>query len=463
MSSPPGSTILSRKSKRALKKVVKAEPVAAPQKAARPPAPPQLRNALRPFTKALESTNNLPTELEGNRDRWPVAELNSQKLKLAAHFSADLIGADDTGAMHHMVSKDVLADIADALITGYNKAGKQQKQRLGMTAFLGVCRHVAGETVVEQAEQSTHKLLWNLPVNLAVGPASPAEDPGRNFDGDTEPEPSGRRHYTATAQALKAMQDVWDSVRDLDEKPDSAWQDMAGHLLNAFTVSQLKPGTLAAPLTEQWLHDTRSNQIVRRKLRFFPGAAAGLRMFGGARAGVQPLLPHAVVSEAESVREFALNGRPVQLAVRLGPDAIDHVLTRHTFAHFDFANEIKLTNNFWEPALATQDQVRIRLEAVLPEITEILARDIQREGTDPMEVNAAITLGEQQVGNETLFFITAMDANRTGEVELPGPNDTTREIYRIAIDLNTVSPDGVQALSFLGSDLQSIEQRLPKQ
>ena len=410
---------------------------------------------------------------EVNKLDWACELLATQRVELVPRdwvitktvtvgATGEKVEQTSYGALHHKISKDVLQEIGEAALAAYGGLALGQRQskdqiaqREAVRVFVKACQYVAGPALVEVADANFVKLLWNLAVNLSLGPPNPAEDPGRNFDGDTvEADPrTGARRYDAVSAELLKLQEVWYSGRDRSPVPAGTWAQMAGHLLEALRASGVGPGVLAPPSREQWLHDQGTGQFVRRKLRRFPGAASGTEMFRqarGARGSAQVQADY--LASASHPLEVA--GEILTVAVELDASAITHVLERHTLAHFTFADrDLGLTNTFWEPGLASATAARDRLAALLPDLArragEQIAVDVGSGTIEDFRGN--LELREQPAGGGLVYFV-AHERTRSDPFAEGPPQVTLR--------LETVAPDGPGVVAFLRAELLEIGKAL---
>ncbi|WP_030800385.1 hypothetical protein [Streptomyces sp. NRRL S-337] len=119
-----------------------------------------------------------------NRDSWAVKPLTKGK----TDYPFPVEWGD--GTLHHKISKEKLNSVAEQIALLYNS--QTPALRNAVRAFWALCWQLAGPAVtaaVVDAEPkiSPYRLLWNLPLNVSLGPPSPATDPGQAFDPDTEP------------------------------------------------------------------------------------------------------------------------------------------------------------------------------------------------------------------------------------------------------------------------------------
>ncbi|MGW7194136.1 hypothetical protein, partial [Streptomyces sp. NPDC054838] len=236
-----------------------------------------------------------------DKGKWAVVPLNSgkQAYTLPAEWKA--------GALHHKIAKEKLSWIAEQLVPAFNAQDKRLRE--AAQAFWSVCWKAAGKPVTDAVAQAgsgsapnPHRLLWNIPLMVSIGPPSPATDPGMNFDPDTEPVPGGRgaRRTDAVSSALKELEDAWFRASEAQNGAgayDAAlWQELARHLETAHQASRAtdRDGrVLFPPLYEQWVFDSKTSQNLRKGLTSFPTPDEGTKMFRDARSGAPDISAYA--------------------------------------------------------------------------------------------------------------------------------------------------------------------------
>ncbi|WP_030275862.1 hypothetical protein [Streptomyces sp. NRRL B-24484] len=413
------------------------------------------------MTTAVPSTPvnapNTGRKVPGKAD-WAVTPITKGKAVYA--FPAEWQG----GALHHKISKEKLSSIAEQIAGLYN-AG-DQGLKTAVRNFWALCWQLAGQPVVEavmQAEPKTspHRLLWNLPIMVSLGPKSPATDPGQAFDADTEPAPGGNglRRMDAVSTSLKALEDAWDTAsgaRNGQGDFDTAlWKRLTALLTEAHAAAEDAHGTarggklLYPPLPEQWLHDTVTGQRLRKGLTDYCGTQTGRQLFTAARANVPAIVQYkgSTTRVGTGQHRLTFNGTTIDLVVSVTEDAVHHVCTRHTLTFFDFRATARPINTVWQQARTFADVSQLA-RAVLPGIARSCLTELAREENANPAVDwlgRDIELDIQPAGPHTVYF-------RAG-VENVQPQGNG---HLIEVELKTFAPSGASGPGFLRQELNAI-------
>ena len=413
------------------------------------------------MTTAVPSTPvnapNTGREVPGKAD-WAVVPITKGKARYA--FPAEW-GA---GALHHKISKEKLSSIAEQIAVLYNAPDPELKA--AVRAFWGLCWRLAGEPVVRavmdaKPRTSPHRLLWNLPVMVSLGPLSPATDPGQEFDADTEPVPggNGRRQMDAVSAPLKNLEDAWntasDANRGLGDFNTALWSQLTQLLGQAHDAAETAYGEnrgellLYPPLREQWLHDTVTHENLRKGLTNYPGAQVGQQLFVAARHNAPGIAQYqasaTVVGTGQAQATF--KDSPVLLIVSVDEATTHHVCTRHTLAFFDFRATARPINTVWPGVTTFAAAAAVALE-VLPGIAASCLAELTRQiNSEPDDwFGQEIELDIQSAGPHTVYFRAAVDKVKE---EADGS-------FRVKVVVKTFAPAGHSGPGFLRQELDTI-------
>ncbi|GHG34511.1 MULTISPECIES: hypothetical protein [Amycolatopsis] len=354
------------------------------------------------------------------------------------------------GALHHKISKETLSGIVDddglRLVLSYN-ASAGTPGRAGAREFWEACCDVAGPEVVGEAAGNPYKLLWNMAVNLSVGPPSPVGDPGIGFDADTEPDPDRpqQRKLDQVSAHLKKLEDVYFRLKAQPVVHDDDWREMTGHLRAAQSAHAGLDGVLTAPKKEQWKHDKKTKQHHRKGLRWWPGSKGGAMLFHQDREKPEDIQGYAS-SDKPVAKQTATSAGGFSLTLTVDEAAVHHICQRHTYRHFDFG-QAKAVNNFWPPKMDFSTATG-RVRDTLPDITRICLEElIARESTGSTDswIGQEVKLKNCAAGGYTVFC-TAVIREAEGK--------TSRGVVK------TIAPDGDSGHAFLASQLAKIARRL---
>jgi hypothetical protein len=339
-------------------------------------------------------------------------------------------------SLHHIISKEKLVSICDALCDGYGGSVHQQ-------CFWRVCSELCDEKVTTAAAATNIgvKLLWNLPINLEVGPLKRVGDPGAAIDPNTI-DRDGRRELDPVSILLRQVEAAFDS------ESEDRWCRMSQLLLDALTAADIPSGTLPAPKTEQWVRHDFSGGVPpswqKKGLRHFPEDDEALTIFMKARKEVSPddvLLmaskDDAVVGKVTAGTEA---GPPFKLVVTAS--AIRHICRRHTYAFFD-KSEIKAINNFWPEPMTVAETAAAVME-MLPGIATCAIAALEASNADYYEWSQ-VTLADQPVNGALAFFTVKVGV---------GADDSDKDV--IEATLETAAPDGQFAHAYTNSALRRI-------
>jgi len=369
------------------------------------------------------------------------------------------------GATHHKISKQHLALLAKAINTCMAEGGLSKKQqdperKAAALSFWKTAQQCAGDKVMKSfSNPPVDKILWNMPVNLEVGPEDVLENPGQSFDPNTEvaSQELGTRRLTPECVPLQAMERIFlpPLQADHDYLPSAdEWVRMDGFLKAANDAFQhdleqrLGTGLLSVPRTEQWIADATGLRFQRKRLRRFPGAISGRQIYQANHlaGNVQALATAAVNAlgiawpEVSQHQVTDSGGTQHQIQITLNPADLEHMCLRHTYQYFQGAAAIKLVNNFWPvnvvPAVAALHQ---QITAARPFIAQAVVDYLEID--DFVDYQGRITAADVPAGQRTIFFIAAFDSNDKVDYE---------------IDLETFAPDGADAESYPAAQLTQV-------
>lgn len=389
-----------------------------------------------------------------DRDNWAVTPLNKGK----APYKDVVPAWWKPGALHHQISKDKLEAIGKQLFK--DCVSKESTVAKPALKFWYLCCHLAGPDVRDALGGSSGhealnpiRLLWNMPINIALGPLTPANDPGRLFDPDTEPAPGGdgARRLTEVSTKLAELERAWDQANAENDGAGNftgdMWRQLTKCLSAAREAAHRQGGRggnlLYPPLDEQWLQDS-SDRGVRKGLIRYVGAKQGKTLFQAA-CGDAEKIPD--LSKANWVIEntctVILDGKKAELTVTVNPTTVKHICERHTLTFFDFAPaNAKLINAFWKGS-TTFAKMRLFVEHdLLPFVTEALVRELKRYKAADLEQSAEICLYQVPNGPNDTLFVRA-------NVQMEDPT-------HISAKVKTIAPDGPQAVGFLRAELLEI-------
>ncbi|MCK9896910.1 hypothetical protein [Frankia sp. AgB32] len=407
-----------------------------------------------------------------------------------------------TGATHHKISKDTLDLLGRALTSAMNPGGTKEDRRKIDPNTVGAAKQfweaVQNCTTREllSLTPDVTKILWNLPVNLEIGPAEILENPGASFDPNSEPSPEGdgRRILSAESAILKKMEDLF-LPKLAGARPTGLsaqdWKTLRDHLIKAQAVYKAdlqargRDGILAPPRVEQWIEGTKTitpqegPRVVvpafqRKRLRYFPGQERARAWYVNRPTPIpDPANEFGALGARLPIRErYDLTdreGRKHIVQVTMDSAALRHTCQRHCYTYFTWADaDIKLVNNFWPQGRAsTVDQYLTIISAALPDIAQagldhILAEFDERE----QKLGRSITVVNVPHGADVLFFIADFtrdadladaDDSDEGAPDGDGSNSEPAGDDPIvwALNLATVAPDGPSAESFPTQELKA--------
>jgi hypothetical protein len=343
---------------------------------------------------------------------------------------------------------------------GLSKKQQDPERKAAALSFWKTAQQCAGDKVMKSfSNPPVDKILWNMPVNLEVGPEDVLENPGQSFDPNTEvaSQELGTRRLTPECVPLQAMERIFlpPLQADHDYLPSAdEWVRMDGFLKAANDAFQhdleqrLGTGLLSVPRTEQWIADATGLRFQRKRLRRFPGAISGRQIYQANHlaGNVQALATAAVNAlgiawpEVSQHQVTDSGGTQHQIQITLNPADLEHMCLRHTYQYFQGAAAIKLVNNFWPvnvvPAVAALHQ---QITAARPFIAQAVVDYLEID--DFVDYQGRITAADVPAGQRTIFFIAAFDSNDKVDYE---------------IDLETFAPDGADAESYPAAQLTQV-------
>ena len=325
--------------------------------------------------------------------RWSVAAIDEERERLKNKFGG-------SAALHHIVSKDTLADIAKEVstVSGYTgaKARAWRETKAAAAAFSTAAFDAWKNSMpAESRAQTGGKLketLQNLPFNLEAGPEEPLGDAQTGLDVNTT-ERTGTggekiREVEPVSAELAAMSEQWrlyqfHARQGNDESAAAALKSMTTHITKAAELHDTEG--MKEPITSQWfthrVPGSRTREAADRQTRkrtgTYYGADDGAEKFREARDNPDdiPDLAASIEKSADALHMKA-NGKTksLPLTVTIDQDAFDHVYQRHSYQHFDF-DGIKLVNAFFPYGTSVED-IKAEIEALAEKLVEYLRVEI---------------------------------------------------------------------------------------
>jgi hypothetical protein len=398
-----------------------------------------------------------------NRNNWETRTLTQSRQDLA------IPGEWGRSAGHHKISKEHLEWLSIALDESLKSRDMPIKN--AALAFWKATQDVIPEPVKKDLGSAGRaKWLWNIPVNIEVGPADIAENPGQNFDPNSQPTNTGRagaRQLTPESGNLKSLEDIFLSIlrTDRSQLPTAEqWTAMGGQLKQAqnrhlaYLQQQGSEGLLAPPRVEQWLPPA-DGKFQRKRDRTFLTAADGRSKFRDQAAN------SASHDVAEIEQDWPLQVDHTHLVVRaddteedhtvhltMPADVLEHVCLRHTYAYFARTpDEVKLVNNFWPTdVVSTPDGYLELIKQALPDIARITLESMDAANLlDDMD--GMLEIVNAPVGDEGSRRVLFFAAKFTRHAVDDQPTDTEWDVT-----LTSVAPDGNSAETYPADVLTAI-------
>src|SRR5205085_5082393 len=219
--------------------------------------------------------------------RWSVAAIDEERERLKNKFGG-------SAALHHIVSKDTLADIAKEVstVSGYTgaKARAWRETKAAAAAFSTAAFDAWKNSMpAESRAQTGGKLketLQNLPFNLEAGPEEPLGDAQTGLDVNTT-ERTGTggekiREVEPVSAELAAMSEQWrlyqfHARQGNDESAAAALKSMTTHITKAAELHDTEG--MKEPITSQWfthrVPGSRTREAADRQTRKRTGTYYG--------------------------------------------------------------------------------------------------------------------------------------------------------------------------------------------
>jgi hypothetical protein len=395
-----------------------------------------------------------------DRDNWAVTPIT--KAKDAYATPSEWLA----GALHHKICKEKLSSIAEQVALSYNSS--TPALRAAVRAFWSQCWVLAGPQVtaaVVDAEPKTspHRLLWNLPINVSLGPPNPATDPDQAFDADTEPNPDapGTRRLDGVSTVLAELEQVWDAAGARrggrgDYTDHALWNRMTALLLEAHKAADAAARgdrLLYPPKVEQWLYDSLTKQHLRKGLTEYLDAAAGAARFRQARLNAPGIAAHQGSAKVAATGQAtaSLGDGEVILNLAITEGTLHHVCERHTFTFFDFAGPARPVNTFW-PDIADFAAATVRAAELAPHLARLcLDHLIHHSHAEPAEwMGEEIELAQLQADRYCVYVHVSIE-----EAEETAPGE-----YTVQAAVRTFAPNGASGPGLLCQDLDTIGRAL---
>ncbi len=395
-----------------------------------------------------------------NHNTWAVEATIKQKKALVSNFLNT-----DGSALHHKISKTTLESIGEFLemdMSQNHLLDKEKDQELAAAAkrFWTLVQHATSKEVKQQCGGKVIKVLWNMPVNLEIGPLKIIDESGIGFDANTEPDKDssipGARKMDAVSTHLKNVEDIFFQRRDKGLEPEH-WDSMTKELLKAFEAYGDKT-ELATPNTEQWVAGPHNN-FQRKGMRRFLGETEGMQKFQRDREdnNAAKEIEDIGLEEIQPVKK-TIGETNVLLKVVVTPKALEHFCTRHTYRYFNF-NEIKAINTFW-PEGTTINKMKEKLPSAMEHVATIAMEEIERSFQDLEEIGSGANLenlkdlhaANQTVGDETMFFIVGLQPLGTDEDQV--------NLYYWEATIKTMAADGATGEAYSADELEKIAEKL---
>jgi hypothetical protein len=454
-----------------------------PKSASGAPQPPAT-SAILPTRPSLgwRSLSRVVQRKGADHNNWIVQVIDDQKNAIIRQVKIEesqkknpargLFLKADSFALHHIISKTTLESIADAVEEALRNKKDKDLQKAA-SAFNTLIYKVAGKTVGLQAPTRT-KLMWNMPLNLEVGPGNVTNNPGIGFDANTVASGNGRK-LDEVSRHLFQLEEIFKSnVLRADGLSEENWKAMTDCLAAAFKAYG-ESTDLAMPKVDQWLSGpmrdgTQTPQNFQKiGLRMVLGVTDGVRVFRGARVGlnndttVQDLENHGDFVAWSCIFTFPyLHGKQT-FTVRVELDVTNHnlahMLKRHTFRYCDFG-DLKAVNNYWPPTfrgneiLDALESCKGRIASACQMAINNCVLNVQQISEEPDDIqayfeNINVTEGNIQAGELTVYFVTKLTTPDDAPIDRP------LEVW-LHGNIETFAPDGASAITFSGPTLIAI-------
>jgi hypothetical protein len=424
-------------------------------------------------------------------DKWIVStlanfknEVKGKKTQTGDDVFCPISWGD--AAFHHQISKTTLEDLGNALEKALQSKDRDIKQ--AAKGFWDVVRRAARKDITERITDYVYvRTLWNMPVNLELGPVNVAGDPGMGFDPNTEPvlgNTSEARRITEESHHLQKIEYAYQTksesdrqallshqqVKDLLAFSAKEWEDMTKALKAALESYEERAGGLlvARPFVEQWATD--NGRFQRKGLRRFLGPRKGVEMFKEACKTQEDLAQFSNLPPVKNNGTVSINGVSYAVEAEVTYQALCHCCQRHTYKHFDF-NDRKVINTFW-PLQQGGDFAAIRTLAtqVLPTImTQCIVYIMNGsdenstpedwEGTNLEAVNIPVTIhGREQIN---IYFHVKLEPDVVSGDEDDNEADPNAEVqWKWVVKVETFAPDGNSAEAYTSEELLEIREGL---
>ncbi|MER8185815.1 hypothetical protein [Kitasatospora sp. NPDC094015] len=405
-------------------------------------------------TKALAPNTG---KVVPRRKGWAVGPISNGKERYA------LPAEWQKGALHHKISKEKLASVAEQIALLHNSEPGKLKD--AVQAFWRLCWQLAGRAVTDavrdaEPKVSAHRLLWNLPINLSLGPLSPATDPGQAFDPDTVPDPQtpGGRMLDGVSAKLHELEQRWDAASAVNDgqgdfSTPALWEDLTTLLRAAHEAADQttrEDRLLYPPMPEQWLYDTKSH--LRKGTTEFLDAAVGEQRFREARLNAPSIEAHKASGTALATAQATTTyqGKSVTLTVTITEEVLHHVAERHTFTFFAFPGRPRPITTLW-PRVRTFADLTTTAGELAPHLAAIcLAHLVGLESADPARWPwEDIELVQQPAGKHCVYFHAGVESIEED------PAGVT-----VDIAIKTFAPNGPSGPGLLRPDLVTIGEAL---
>jgi hypothetical protein len=390
--------------------------------------------------------------------RWSVAEIDAERDRLKPRFGG-------AAALHHIVSRDTMSAIALEVgtMSGYSgqKARDWRDTKAASSAFKSAVQAAWNGSIRGPARAQTggnlERTLHNLPFNLEAGPEDPIGDPGTGVDVNTTSRVGGAgeeiREVEPVSAQMAGLYEHWRNYRFQRRLSEDAGCAAA---LNGMTTALSEAARLHAtvgmknPIVNQWF--AHGNDQSRKREGTYHGTERGTEKFRAAQADPEAI-PDETIESTDKALHRKKNGEDKQLnlTVRVGPDALEHIYKRHTYLHFDF-DDIKLVNSFFPYAGASA--INAAIELLTEELIEYLKVEIGATNWEELDgqVKTYVT--------PTIFALGRFDGEADDNAEEVGDDYDyfDDDVHTLVFTVNTFAPQSGD--NYTSTELTAIKAEL---
>ncbi len=189
---------------------------------------------------------------------WAVAAITTDKNNFVAQSARWNIPSEwGNLAVHHQISKVYLERLGNEVFAIIQNPQADGTLKKAAQAFWKAAQDAVPTEIKQQANNQIVTILWNMPLNLEIGPDLVSNNPGIGFDPNTEPLENGHRKLSNVSMPLQQLERTYLKAMRKGQLTATDWNRWLAiwHRRKRISSPRSSGITLQSPSVEQWVVD----------------------------------------------------------------------------------------------------------------------------------------------------------------------------------------------------------------